>query len=84
MVLNALGVVFGMLLAYAFGVIILSAFGFTSTGVASGSFAALWQSTIGNVVGGSVFAVLQGVAARTAGFSGCAVIAVFTLLYYLM
>ncbi|KZV64832.1 hypothetical protein PENSPDRAFT_738083 [Peniophora sp. CONT] len=33
--------------------------GFTAKGVAAGSFAALWQSIIGNVVRGSVFALLQ-------------------------
>ncbi|KAK6507694.1 hypothetical protein TWF481_006117 [Arthrobotrys musiformis] len=37
----------------------VAAFGFSSGGVASGSLAALWQSSIGNVAAGSVFAAVQ-------------------------
>jgi len=33
--------------------------GFGATGVAAGSLAAGWQATIGNVAGGSIFALLQ-------------------------
>lgn len=37
----------------------LGAIGFSILGIAPGSFAAFWQSWIGNVVGGSIFAQLQ-------------------------
>ena len=39
--------------------VLLSYAGFTSTGVASGSIAAMTQASIGNVVAGSTFAALQ-------------------------
>ncbi|PVH93421.1 hypothetical protein DM02DRAFT_733140 [Periconia macrospinosa] len=45
----------------------LSAAGFTSTGVSAGSAAAAAQAGIGNVVGGSPFAILQSAAAGGAG-----------------
>ena len=37
--------------------------GFTATGVAAGSLAAAWQSSIGNVAAGSLFAWMQSTAA---------------------
>jgi len=43
--------------------IVLLILGFTSSGVLAGSFAACCQSSIGNVVAGSCFAVTQSVAA---------------------
>lgn len=47
---------------------LLSAAGFTGAGVAAGSAAAVWHSTIGNVVAGSAFSILQ-----SAGAAGVAV-----------
>ena len=47
--------------------VLLSYAGFTSTGVASGSIAAMTQASIGNVVAGSTFAALQ-----SAGAAGLA------------
>lgn len=41
----------------------LGLFGFTATGVAAGSFAAAWQSSVGNVAAGSLFAWMQSTAA---------------------
>ena len=41
----------------------LSFFGFTTAGVAAGSFASAWQSAIGNVAAGSWFAWYQSIAA---------------------
>ena len=52
---------------------ILSAIGFTAEGVAAGSFAAAWQSWIGNVVMGSIFATLQSMAATGATAMGITV-----------
>jgi len=53
--------------------------GFTSSGVAASSWAALWQSSIGNVCAGSTFAALQsyGATATTAtlGSVGLGVVA---------
>lgn len=39
--------------------VILSAAGFTSAGIAGGSLAALWQSTMATISSGSLFALLQ-------------------------
>jgi hypothetical protein len=47
----------------------LSWFGFTSSGVAAGSWAALWQSSIGSVAAGSTFATLQSYGATAAAAS---------------
>ncbi|KAI1214799.1 uncharacterized protein F4807DRAFT_455251 [Annulohypoxylon truncatum] len=38
---------------------ILAMFGFGGIGIGGGSLAALWQSSIGNVAAGSIFAALQ-------------------------
>lgn len=46
---------------------ILSLFGFTSVGVAQGSFAAWWQSTLPLIKAGSLFASLQSVAMSGVG-----------------
>ncbi|RSL58457.1 hypothetical protein CEP53_006128 [Fusarium sp. AF-6] len=40
---------------------VLNAIGFTPIGPLAGSAAALWQSTIGSVPAGSVFAFLQSI-----------------------
>ena len=49
--------------------------GFTSSGVAAGSAAAIVQSGIGNVAAGSVFATMQSVAATSVlGTVGAAVV----------
>ncbi|KAH7098496.1 hypothetical protein BKA62DRAFT_367561 [Auriculariales sp. MPI-PUGE-AT-0066] len=48
--------------------LILPVFGFTTGGIAAGSTAAGWQSAIGNVAGGSLFAVLQS-AGAVGGFA---------------
>lgn len=50
-----------------FGWSVGSLVGFTSAGVGVGTFAALWQSTIGNVAGGSLFATLQSAGATGLG-----------------
>ncbi|EJD43196.1 hypothetical protein AURDEDRAFT_185646 [Auricularia subglabra TFB-10046 SS5] len=47
--------------------LVLAAVGFGAGGVAAGSLAALWQSTIGNVAAGSLFAILQSVGAIGVG-----------------
>lgn len=44
---------------FCLGFFALPIIGFASTGVVSGSIAAAWQSSIGNVVAGSLFATLQ-------------------------
>eukprot|EP00445_Apocalathium_hangoei_P059530 CAMPEP_0204091452 /NCGR_PEP_ID=MMETSP0360-20130528/189412_1 /ASSEMBLY_ACC=CAM_ASM_000342 /TAXON_ID=268821 /ORGANISM="Scrippsiella Hangoei, Strain SHTV-5" /LENGTH=265 /DNA_ID=CAMNT_0051040717 /DNA_START=90 /DNA_END=889 /DNA_ORIENTATION=- len=62
--------VFGTLLAGP----ILSLFGFGVAGVTSGSLAALWQASMGSIAAGSLFAVLQSVAAAGLGFTGAAVV----------
>jgi hypothetical protein len=41
----------------------LDMIGFTATGVAANSLAAAWQSSIGNVAAGSLFAWMQSTAA---------------------
>ncbi|KAG8822067.1 hypothetical protein FRC17_009661 [Serendipita sp. 399] len=41
----------------------MSAVGFTTSGIAAGSLAAAWQSAIGNVAAGSIFAGLQSMGA---------------------
>lgn len=46
----------------------LSILGFSETGVSAGAVAAQWQSTIGNVKAGSLFALLQSIS--MAGLSG--------------
>lgn len=46
---------------------VLSLFGFTSVGVAQGSFAAWWQSTLPLIKAGSLFASLQSVAMSGVG-----------------
>ena len=43
--------------------------GFTATGVAAGSIAAAWQSSIGNVAAGSLFAWMQSTAASGAAWA---------------
>lgn len=50
-----------------FGSTIGSMVGFTSAGIGAGTFAALWQSWIGNVAGGSLFATLQSAGATGLG-----------------
>ena len=45
------------------GKVLLTQVGFTSAGIAAGSVAAGLQASIGNVVAGTTFAVLQSVAA---------------------
>lgn len=69
MVLGAIyvagGAIAGALSAGA-GALGLSAAGFTSGGVAAGSIAAGVQAGIGNVAGGSIFAMLQSVGATGA------------------
>ena len=54
----------------------LTAVGFGAGGVVAGSIAAYWQAMIGNVAGGSVFALLQ--SAGAAGISGAASAAIGT------
>merc|ERR1711990_1121255 len=44
--------------------------GFGSAGVAAGSLAAAWQASIGNVIGGSIFAGLQSAGAGAANVAG--------------
>jgi Interferon-induced 6-16 family len=46
---------------------LLALLGFTSTGVAGGSFAAWWQSSMPMISSGSVFATLQSIAMAGAG-----------------
>lgn len=46
----------------------LGALGFTATGIAAGSLAAVTQAGIGNVIGGTLFATLQ--SAGVAGIGG--------------
>jgi hypothetical protein len=51
---------------------VLGIFGFGSSGVAGASLAALWQSCLGNVAAGSLFAILQ--SAGAGGAVGSAVV----------
>ena len=47
---------------------LLGLFGFTAAGVSAGSLAAMWQGTMGGAVGaGSLFALLQSIAASGFG-----------------
>ena len=52
----------GATLFVALAAFIMSFFGFGATGVVSNSAAAAWQSSIGNVAAGSIFAQLQSIA----------------------
>ncbi|KAF2639370.1 hypothetical protein P280DRAFT_550795 [Massarina eburnea CBS 473.64] len=75
---------FAFVVALGVGVVLLPplalvAAGFAAAGITAGSVAALWQSNIGNVAAGSLFAILQSigatgiawvVAVRTAFFAG--------------
>lgn len=51
---------------------VLPMIGFTAGGVAAGSCAAFWQSVIGSVSAGSLFALLQSIGA--AGFGAVGII----------
>ena len=51
----------------------MSAFGFTSSGIGAGSYAAATQAVIGNVSAGSTFATLQSFGAL-GGFAGMTVV----------
>lgn len=44
---------------FVLGLAALPMLGFTASGVMAGSLAAAWQSSIGNVTAGSMFAILQ-------------------------
>ena len=50
--------------------VLLAAAGFTSAGIAGGSLAALWQSHMAAVSGGSLFASLQGISMASLGLTG--------------
>mmetsp|Transcript_104443 Transcript_104443/g.336635 ORF Transcript_104443/g.336635 Transcript_104443/m.336635 type:complete len:188 (+) Transcript_104443:93-656(+) len=70
-----------MLVGACFGVFatllaarVLRLFGFTAAGVTSGSVAAVQQASMGSIAAGSLFAVLQSVAASGLGFIGAAVV----------
>ena len=63
----ASGIVGGAAL-FAAPYVVLPALGFGAKGVAAGTAAAAWQSTIGNVAAGSLFASLQ--SAGAAGVAG--------------
>ena len=52
---------------------LLSALGFTPSGVAAGSLAAAWQASIGNVPAGSIFAMLQSIGAAGIKATGATV-----------
>jgi hypothetical protein len=56
----------GAIAAPIFIPLILNAVGFSSGGVVAGTLAASWQAAIGNVVAGSLFAMLQSMAATGA------------------
>ncbi|EFP84484.2 uncharacterized protein PGTG_10204 [Puccinia graminis f. sp. tritici CRL 75-36-700-3] len=55
---------------------VLNAVGFQATGIAAGSYAAMWMSWIGAVASGSVFATFQSVAAAGLGPIGLAITSV--------
>ena len=57
--LTAAGLVFAPVAIIATGGVGLGLYGFTTSGVAALSQAAMWQSAIGNVVAGSSFSILQ-------------------------
>ncbi|RDB27540.1 hypothetical protein Hypma_003816 [Hypsizygus marmoreus] len=62
------GVVLGVIgAAMALMVKSLALIGFSAGGPIAGSIAAAWQASIGNVVAGSVFALLQSIAMTGAG-----------------
>ncbi len=60
--------------------IVLHVIGFGVAGVVAGSLAAAWQATIGNVVAGSVFAILQSFGAAGASPKTIVVLAVIGLI----
>lgn len=49
------------------GIVLLPVLGFTTGGIAAGSAAAAWQSSVGAVAAGSLFAVLQSLGATGIG-----------------
>ncbi|KDQ60063.1 hypothetical protein JAAARDRAFT_205106 [Jaapia argillacea MUCL 33604] len=55
--------IFGLVLAPVIIHPVLGLIGFSAAGPVAGSLAALWQSSIGNVVAGSIFAMCQSIAA---------------------
>lgn len=61
-IVGACGITGGVL-----GVMALPFIGFGAGGVIAGSYAAAWQSLIGNVVAGSLFATLQSLGATALG-----------------
>lgn len=85
--------IFGIILAVCFGIMVVSAvlgaLGFQAAGVLAGSCAAAWQSSIGNVMKGSKFAIMQSIGAL--GYlANCAVLAgivfvgtIAAMIYYL-
>lgn len=85
--------IFGTILAVCFGIMVVSAvlgaLGFQPAGVLAGSCAAAWQSSIGYVVKGSIFAIMQsigalGYLANCAVFAGIVFIGtIAALIYYL-
>ena len=74
------GVIFLILAILILYFVLLPCIGFTASGVAAGSLAAMWQSSIGNVAAGSTFALLQSIG--TAGFSAGGVLAILILLCF--
>lgn len=62
---------------------ILHALGFAASGIIAGSIAAIWQSSIGNVVAGTAFAAIQSFAAlfwgRFLGLPGLGVALIFVI-----
>ena len=58
--MSFIGAIIGAVAATTFAVVALP--GFTASGIAAGTAAAAWQSSIGNVAAGSAFAVLQSTA----------------------
>ena len=58
-----IGGIIGLVFATCVAPNALSIFGFSTTGVVAGSMAATIQATIGNVVAGSLFSILQSIGA---------------------
>lgn len=70
MVFHGIAVAFGIFLLISvdgmFFCFLLGALGFEPAGVVAGSCAAAWQSVIGNVAKGTLFALLQSISATCA------------------
>lgn len=77
--------IFGyVLLGYIVVALAMCLIGFTCGGIAGGSAAAAWQSSIGNVMAGSCFSILQSCGAGFCNTFGLSIIVVLTIITSLL